>query len=91
MSDPSMIGPSLPPNLIAARSTKPDDDPSDKLEIVIGPQLPSIDKGSGVLIKNVSYGPALPPGITCGSSIPEESEYDIQAGGGTCWESGLSR
>ena len=78
MSDPSMIGPSLPPNLIAARSTKPDDDPSDKLETVIGPQLPSTDKlykGNGVLIKNVSYGPALPPGITCGPSIPEESEY----------------
>ena len=78
MSDPSMIGPSLPPNLIAARSTKPDaDDPSDKPETVIGPQLPSTDKGSGVLIKTVSYGPALPPGITCGPSIPEESEYNI--------------
>ena len=77
MSHPSMIGPSLPPNLIAG-STKPDDDPSDKPETVIGPQLPSTDKGSGVLIKNISYGPALPPGITCGPSIPEESEYDIQ-------------
>ena len=78
MSDPSMIGPSLPPNLIAATSAKLDDDPSDKPETVIGPQLPSTDKGSGVLIKNVSYGPALPPGITCGPSIPEESEYNIQ-------------
>ena len=80
MSDPSMIGPSLPPNLIAARSTRPDDDPSDKPETVIGPQLSSIDKGSATLI----YGPALPPGINCGSSIPEESEniqgWDLPGG-----------
>ena len=68
-----MIGPSLPPSLITAKSTRPDDDPSNEPETVIGPQLPSIDKGSGTSI----YGPALPPGITCGSSNPEEGK-DIQ-------------
>ena len=88
MSDPSMIGPSLPPNLIAARSTRPDDDPSNEPETVIGPKLPSIDKGSGIS----TYGPALPPGINCGSSIPEESENTPTISRGeTCWEGGLSQ
>ena len=63
MSNPSMIGPSLPPHLIAATS---DDDSQ---EAVIGPQLPSTNSSS-----KASYGPSLPPGMTYGPSIPEDSK-----------------
>ena len=66
MSNPSMIGPSLPPHLIAARSTTSDDDSRDA---VIGPQLPSTNPSS-----KASYGPSLPPGMIYGPSIPEDSK-----------------
>ena len=73
MSNPSMIGPSLPPNLIAGTSTNTNDEP----QAVIGPQLPltakSAHKGDEATSK-VSYGPSLPPGMTYGPLPPEESE-----------------
>ena len=80
-----MIGPSLPPHLITARSTDKsttlDDDSQDAVDIdcidsvtrlynlCCGPQLPSTNSSS-----KASYGPSLPPGMTYGSSIPEDSK-----------------
>ena len=72
MSNPSMIGPSLPPHLTAARSTKSDES-SPQAEAVIGPQPPSTDEKKESSSK-ASYGPSLPPGMTYGPSIPEESK-----------------
>ena len=69
MSGPSMIGPSLPPNLTGARSRKSNDESQD----VIGPQLPSTDEENESASK-ASYGPALPPGMNYGPSIPEDSK-----------------
>ena len=68
MSNPSMIGPSLPPHLIAARSTTSDDDDSQDA-VNIGPQLPPTTSSS-----KASYGPSLPPGMTYGPSIPEDGK-----------------
>ena len=74
MSKPSMIGPSLPPHLSAARSTKSDDEPqvSPRVspQVVIGPQTPSTDEEAN----KASYGPSLPPGMTYDPSIPEDSK-----------------
>ena len=73
MSNPSMIGPSLPPNLIAATSTNTNDEP----QAVIGPQLPSVARsahGGNKSTSKISYGPSLPPGMTYGPPPPEESE-----------------
>ena len=67
MSNPSMIGPSLPPHLSVTRSTESNDEPLD----VIGPQLPSTNEGKST---KVSYGPSLPPGMTYGPSITEDSK-----------------
>ena len=74
MSNPSMIGPSLPPHLTAARSTKSDEE-SDEFspQAVIGPQPPSTDEKKGSSSK-ASYGPSLPPGMTYDPSIPEDSK-----------------
>ena len=66
MSKPSMIGPSLPPHLSAAKSTKSDDEP----QVVNGPQTPSTDEEAS----KASYGPSLPPGMTYDPSIPEDSK-----------------
>ena len=41
MSNPSMIGPSLPPHLAAAKSAQT----NDESQTVIGPQLPPTDEG----------------------------------------------
>ena len=66
----SMIGPSLPPHLTAARSTKSDESSP---QAVIGLQPPSTDEKKGSSSK-ASYGPSLPPGMTYGPSIPEDSK-----------------
>ena len=70
MSNPSMIGPSLPPHLTAARSTKSDEFSP---QPVIDPQPPSTDEKKESSSK-ASYGPSLPPGMTYGPSIPEDSK-----------------
>ena len=67
MYKPSMIGPSLPPHLSA---TKSDDKPQAEFQAVIEPQIPSTDEGSN----KASYGPSLPPGMTYGPSVPEDSK-----------------
>ena len=72
MSDPSMIGLSLPSNLTGARSIKSNKEAQD----IIGPQLPSIDEENESATK-VSYGPSLPPGMNYGPSIPEDSKYNL--------------
>ena len=80
MSNPSMICPSLPPNLIAGTSTNTNDEPEDEPQAVIGPQLPSTAKSAhkgDEATSKVSYGPSLPPGMTYGPLPPEESEYFI--------------
>ena len=69
MSNPSMIGPSLPPHLIATRSTTSDDDDGSQDAVNIGPQLSPTNSSS-----KASYGPSLPPGMTYGPSIPEDSK-----------------
>ena len=74
MSNPSMIGPSLPPHLTAARSTKLDEGSDESSpQPVIGPQPPSTDEKKQSSSK-ASYGPSLPPGMTYGPSIPEDSK-----------------
>ena len=66
MSNPSMIGPSLPPHLTAARSTKSDEGSDESSpQPVIGPQPPSTDEKKESSNK-ASYGPSLPPGMTYG-------------------------
>ena len=71
MSNTSMIGPSLPPSLITGTSTCTE--PNDEPQAVIGPQLPPTHK-EDKSTHTVSYGPSLPPGMTYGPSIVEESE-----------------
>ena len=66
----SMMGPSLPPHLIAARSTKSDESSP---QPVVGPQPPPTDEKKQSSSKT-SYGPSLPPGMTYGPSIPEDSK-----------------
>jgi len=76
MSNPSMIGPSLPPHLVAARSGKSSDESKDEPVIgpSIGPQLPSTKEGVEFSSKT-SYGPSLPPGMIYGPSIPKTGKY----------------
>ena len=70
----SMIGPSFPPHLTAARSTKSDAG-SDEFspQPVVGPQPSPTDEKKESSSK-ASYGPSLPPGMTYGPSIPEDSK-----------------
>ena len=68
MSNPAIIGPSLPPYLSTPRDTESDDE----RQAVIGLQLSSTNEGTTTT--KVSYGPSLPPGMTYGPSIIEDGK-----------------
>jgi len=69
MSDPPIIGPSLPLRLLAAR----EEDESHVDKAPVGPQLPPT-RESATPSSKASYGPSLPPGMMYGPSVPETTQ-----------------